>query len=142
MLKLTPTLDLTLQDHFNYILGRQWNGQEKAFPNANSLVELIDSSINSGERETAISYLTLDGGHGTVSSGWKIDCSIQPWNHGSNVFELIGGGEEVRVVGAGNDSFTWEVSIGDSVWQVYESTIRSASELEQLLTQWKRKSRL
>jgi len=120
-------------DHFNYILGRRWNGNEKTYPNANSLVELVDTCIDLGDRETAISHLTLDGGHGTISSGWKIDCAIQSWNHGKTVLVRIDGGN-VRVIGNGSDFFSWEVSIGKTSWCVYESSIRSASELERLLT--------
>ncbi|KAL9187852.1 hypothetical protein ACHAXT_006230 [Thalassiosira profunda] len=127
-------------DHFNYILGRQWSGKETKYPEANSAVELIDSAIENGDRETAISYLSLDGGHGTVSSGWKIDCSIHPWNHGLSVFERIGCGNigrgNVRVVGEGPDFFAWEVMIGDTAWEIYElsPTIDSAAALEELLT--------
>lgn len=128
-------------DHFNYILGRQWSGLEKAYPNANNLVDLVDSSIDNGDRETAISYLSLDGGHGTISSGWKIDCSIQSWNHGMSVLDRIGSGK-VQVVGNGTDFFLWEVSIGNTSWCIYESSIRSATELEQLLTKKNPISRL
>mmetsp|Transcript_26004 Transcript_26004/g.42247 ORF Transcript_26004/g.42247 Transcript_26004/m.42247 type:complete len:154 (+) Transcript_26004:2-463(+) len=120
-------------DHFNYILERQWTGVEKAYPDANNLVDLVDSSIGNGDRETAISYLSLDGGHGTISSGWKIDCSIQSWNHGRNVFDRVGGGK-VYVVGSGTDFFSWEVIIGDTSWDVHESSISSPAALEQLLT--------
>ncbi|KAL7543763.1 hypothetical protein ACHAXR_013061 [Thalassiosira sp. AJA248-18] len=118
-------------DHFNYILERQLSGLEKAYAKANNLVDLVDSAIDNGDRETAISYLSLDGGHGKISSGWKIDCSIQSWNHGMNVFERIGSGN-IRVVGNNADPF-WDVTIGDTSWEVYESSIRSATELEQLL---------
>lgn len=97
-------------------------------------MELVGLAIDKGDRETAISYLSLDGGHGTVSSGWKIDCSIHPWNHGKTVFDRIGCGE-VRVVGHGNDYFSWEVMIGDTVWEIYEAspTLGNAEELEKLL---------
>jgi len=120
-------------DHFNYILGRHWTGVELAYPDANNLVELVDSSIGNGDRETAISYLSLDGGHGTISSGWKIDCSTQSWNHGRNVFDRIRGGK-VHVLGSGTDFFSWEVIIGGTSWDVHESSISSPAALERLLT--------
>ena len=104
-------------------------------------MDLVDSSIDNGDRETAISYLSLDGGHGTISSGWKIDCSIQSWNHGMSVLDRIGSGK-VQVVGNGTDFFSWEVSIGNTSWCIYESSIRSATELEQLLTKKNPISRL
>jgi hypothetical protein len=109
---------------------------EKAYPDVTNIGDLVDSAIENGDRETAISLLSLDGGHGTKSSGWKIDCSIQPWNHGVRVFDRIGGDKvRVRVVGAGTDFFTWSVLIGDTRWEIYESSIASATELEMLLTE-------
>ena len=114
-------------------MGRQWTGREKAYPDATSLVELVDVSIDNGDRETAISYLSLDGGHGSISSGWKIDSSIQSWNHGMSVFERIGPGK-VDVAGNGTNFFSWEVTIGNTLWEIYESSIRDPSELEKLLT--------
>ena len=124
-------------DHFNYILGRNLNGREvRCPPNANNLVELVDAALENNDRETAISYLTLDGGHGTVSSGWKIDCAIQPWNHSINLFDRICGvnGERVRVqVEASNDDFAFgEVRIGNTDWEVYECSETSASALEKV----------
>jgi len=116
-------------------------GREKAYPNANNLVELVDSSIDNGDRETAVSYLSLDGGHGTVSSGWMIDCSIRPWNHGTSVFDRVGCGK-VGVAGIGADFFSWDVTIGDTSWEVYESSVKSAAELEQVLTAKNCKCRL
>ncbi|KAL3769553.1 hypothetical protein ACHAW5_006305 [Stephanodiscus triporus] len=122
-------------DHFNYVLGRQWSGHEKAYPNATNIGDLVDSAIQNDDRETAISFLSLDGGHGTISSGWKIDCSIQSWNHGVRVFDQIGGGEvQVKVVGRGDDFFTWSVFIGNTIWEIYECSIATATELELLLT--------
>lgn len=82
-----------------------------------------------------MSYLSLDGGHGTISSGWKIDCSIQSWNHGLRIFDLIGGDSGIRViVGSGGDSdfLSWDVTIGRSSWEIYESSL-DANELEKLL---------
>ena len=88
------------------------------------------------DRETAYSYLSLDGGHGTISSGWQIDCSIQSWNHGTNVFDRIGGAEsssgKVQVVAHGSDFFSWSVIIGKTSWEVYECSIDNPTELEQL----------
>lgn len=106
---------------------------------ANNLVELVESSIDDGDRETALSYLSLDGGHGTISSGWKIDCAIQSWNHGMRVFDRIGG--EVQVVGNG-DFFSWTLYFGNTAWDIYESSIQNPSELQQLLTRKNFNSRL
>jgi hypothetical protein len=52
------------------------------------------------------------------------------------VFDRIGGVEaQVRVVGRGADFFSWKVSIGTSHWEIYESSVVSAIELEVLLTE-------
>ena len=127
-------------NHFNYILGRQLFDYEMSYPNAKSLVELVDAAIENNDRDTAIIYLSrLDGGPGTISSNWEIDCSIQPCNHGKNVFEYIGGGGNGRVrVVVGNDSddydfFSWDVYIGNTLWEMYESSITSPSELEKVV---------
>mmetsp|Transcript_17436 Transcript_17436/g.37667 ORF Transcript_17436/g.37667 Transcript_17436/m.37667 type:complete len:434 (-) Transcript_17436:2550-3851(-) len=132
----TDGILVVVGDHFNYILGRQLSGHEKAYPDATNLVELVDSAIENGDRESAISYLSLDGGHGTISSGWTIDCSIQSWNHGMRVFDRIGGGK-VKVVDNGADFFSWDVIMGDTSWQIYECSIGSAAELEKVLTEKK-----
>ena len=124
-------------DHFNYIKSRQFTGNETSYPHANNLVELVDSAIECGDRSTAISYLTLDGGHGTISSGWRVDCSIRPWNHGRRLFECISSSPKlnarnsihVRVEGVG-----MEVKIGDTSWEVLECSI-AAFELEEQLLQ-------
>lgn len=83
-----------------------------------------------------MSYLSLDGGHGIISSGWKIDCSIQSWNHGLRVFDLIGGGSGIRAFvesGGNSDFLSWDVTIGHSSWDILESSIDNAIELEKLL---------
>ena len=105
----------------------------------------MKSAFQNYDRETVISYLSLDGGHGTISSGWQIDCSIQSWNHGRGIFDRIGGGgnnRDVTVVGSGTDYFQWSVSIGNTEWEIYESSITNAAELEMLLTQTSLRSML
>jgi len=126
---------VALGDHFNYILDRQFTGNERTYPTASSTVELVDEALNNGDRGTAIAFLSLRGGHGTISSGWKIDCSVQPWLIGSNVFHCIDENIDVIRVSGGdsNDSFGWSVFIGSSVWEVYECSLSSPEELETVL---------
>jgi len=51
------------------------------------------------------------------------------------VFDQIGGGEvQVKVVGRGDDFVTWSVFIGNTIWEIYECSIATATELELLLT--------
>ena len=124
-------------DHFNYMIARQVPAHVKDYDNANNLVELVDSAIVEGDRDTAIAYLSLDGGHGTVSSGWLVDCSIQPWNHGKRLVNCIQGCEdtEIKVIGYGSDFINWKVVFGKSAWDVYECSLQSASDLELSLKQ-------
>ncbi len=53
------------------------------------------------------------------------------------VFDRIGGDDGVGVVvGSGGDKgdfFSWDVTIGHSSWEVYESSVDNAIELEKLL---------
>ena len=123
-------------DHFNYIVGRQSLDLHTRFKDVSNTVELVDKSLQNGDRDTAISHLSLAGGHGTISSGWKIDCALQPWQHGKNVFDCLqcsSSNEEVKVNGSDNtDCMTWEVVIGNDSWDVYECSL-SRHELQQLL---------
>jgi hypothetical protein len=48
----------------------------------------------------------------------------------------------VTVVGSGTDYFQWSVSIGNTEWEIYESSITNAVELEMLLTQMSLRSML
>eukprot|EP00986_Skeletonema_menzelii_P006566 scaffold2497_cov117-Skeletonema_menzelii.AAC.1 len=124
-------------DHFNYIVGRESLDLHTRYRDASNTVELVDLALQNGDRDTAISHLSLAGGHGTISSGWKIDCALQPWHHGKSVFDCLlcnsSCNEEVRVIG--NDSagcMAWEVVLGNDSWDVYECSL-SRDELQQLL---------
>ena len=125
-------------DHFNYIVGRQLLEAQTRYPDANNTVELVDLSLQNGDRETAISYLSLAGGHGTISSGWKVDCALQPWQHGKSVFDCLQcNNEDVKVISNGDPCTSWEVVVGDdSVWNLYECSL-SRDDLQQLLLSWK-----
>lgn len=96
----------------------------------------MDAAVRAGDRDTAVSYLTLDGGHGTISSGWRLDCAVRPWQRGVDVRARLGGrGARARVLGDGDgaDFFAWEVEIGATSWEVYECSVGSAAALERLL---------
>lgn len=128
-------------DHFNYMIGRDLAGCERRYPNASNLVELVDSAIANRDRSTAISHLSLHGGHGTISSGWIVDCAIQPWKHGKRLIDCLETDADltsVKVTGSSSDFRTWEVVLGCSVWDVYESSLSTAQELESLLRKTER----
>ena len=127
---------VAIGDHFNYMIGRNLQDELHTYPNANNSVELVDFAIVNGDRDTAISYLLLDGGHGTISSGWIVDCAIQPWKHGTSLISCIKNDRnlvEIKVRDNGLDYRTWDVILGDSIWDVYETSIHSATELKSLL---------
>lgn len=76
---------IVIGDHFNYILDRD---PVQGPASKGSLVEQVDHLVDSGAIETAQKYLSIRGGHGTVSSGWMIDTAIEPWKEGSLPFEI------------------------------------------------------
>eukprot|EP00594_Rhizosolenia_setigera_P006591 CAMPEP_0178951972 /NCGR_PEP_ID=MMETSP0789-20121207/7533_1 /TAXON_ID=3005 /ORGANISM="Rhizosolenia setigera, Strain CCMP 1694" /LENGTH=262 /DNA_ID=CAMNT_0020632925 /DNA_START=384 /DNA_END=1169 /DNA_ORIENTATION=- len=86
-------------DHFNYIFDRSLKEEQKhnipsKYKGATSLVSLVDQAVSQNDRETAISFLSLDAGHGRIVSSsssstkskWVIDHSLQPWKHGTTLF--------------------------------------------------------
>jgi hypothetical protein len=77
-------------DHFNYILGRHLTGNETEY-NQSSTVNLVDEAIKNGDRQTAEAYLSIDGGHGIVSNGCKIDCALQHWKEGTPLADVCFG---------------------------------------------------
>ena len=133
----TDGIIVAVGDHFNYMIGRDLSsGDTKRYSNTNNLVELVDAAIANGDRNTAISYLSLKGGHGTISSGWVVDCSIQSWVHGKRLIDCVQDNQvsmEIKVTGNGSDFRTWNVALGNSSWQIYECSLSSAAELEFLL---------
>ena len=127
---------VAVNDHFNYMLGRDLSQNHlNNYPSANNLVELVDAAIANGDRGTAISYLSLEAGHGKISSGWVVDCSIQPWKHGMTLANCISDNKQtkIKVTGTGSEFHDWRVFFGGSTWLVYECSLSSASELESLL---------
>jgi hypothetical protein len=71
-------------DHFNYILARELGGNEKDY-GQDSLVGLVDAAVAANDLDTAKAFLSIEAGHGTISSGWKLDCTIPLWNEGSTL---------------------------------------------------------
>ena len=50
-------------------------------------MDLVDASIENGNRNMAESYLSMDAGHGMIhprTGEWLIDCAIQSNRHGTN----------------------------------------------------------
>ena len=119
-------------DHFNYIFSRKVQGDEETYGKS-TLVDLIDAAVQSGDRKSAEAYLSIDAGHGTISSGWKIDCALQYWKEGMCLFSNEDSGMKID---GGSDmdscSFTWN----GGAWDVYESSHQNLDEL-QFLFNWR-----
>jgi hypothetical protein len=117
-------------DHFNYILARQLTGKEKDYGQA-SLVGLVDAAVEANDLETAKAYLSIEAGHGTVSSDWKLDCAIPMWKEGT---QLPWDRSSLQVVGdslSGDDSkLLW----GGESWDVMDCSFESAEELISFLS--------
>ncbi|KAL7549007.1 hypothetical protein ACHAWF_012273 [Thalassiosira exigua] len=147
-------------DHFNYAVGRRFKSDDEGrsirgrYPRCKSLVELVDAAVESGDRDAAMSYLTTDGGHGTISSEWRVDLSLRPWNRGRTLFEILlpsgvasGDGHSGQAFpasvrasqrmpnggGKRDDPYVWTVVLGeDDAWEVLECSV-GPLELERRL---------
>lgn len=119
-------------DHFNYVLARDMTGEEKKYPNESSTVDLVDAAVASGDLVTARSYLSIQGGHGTVSSGWILDCSIAPWDEGMVLWKLNGGN---GVAVEGDTIETCGITWNGEKWSIYDCSFKDVSELRNYLQQ-------
>lgn len=123
---LFSILPVYLQDHFNYLLGRSLTGKEPTHGES-SLVGLVDKALVANDRATAEAFLTIDGGHGRVSTGWMIDTAVQPWREGTSLWK--DDPPEVKGTCVDDCSVVWN----GSEWDVYECTVGSVAELEKWL---------
>ena len=116
-------------DHFNYVMGRKFSSNECSYNEATSLVDLVDEAVANGDLATARSYLSIEGGHGTVTNGWKLDCAIPPWNEGKDI-AYIGDGH-LEVIGTDLDSCSvvWK---GHN-WDLYDCSFENIDDLKQFL---------
>jgi hypothetical protein len=130
-------------DHFNYIHSRTFEGNETTtayYDGVTSLVDLVDASVARGDLITARSFLSIQAGHGTVSSGWTVDCAIPPWNQGRSLTEtgIMSGRpvlvieEEVEVEG-NNDLASCSILWNGEHWDIYDCSFDSIQDLQRLL---------
>jgi hypothetical protein len=117
-------------DHFSYIISRNFSGQETEYPDAGSLVNLVDAAVAANDLITARSYLSIRAGHGTVSSGWKLDCAIPPWNEGETITSLMDGPMIVEGVDIESCSILWN----GETWDVYDCSFESIEDLKAFLS--------
>ncbi len=119
-------------DHFNYIFSRVLDGEEKTY-NEGNLVGLVDSALASGDRKTAEAYLSIDAGHGKISSGWMIENALQYWKEGTCLFS----NEKDRFEVSGSDMSSCSLSWNGSCWDIYESSVQTVDDLRLLLS-WRK----
>lgn len=113
-----------MKDHFNYLFDREIDGNEPKYGKS-SLIDVVDASIANGDRSTAEKFLSVDAGHGRISAGWEIDCSIRPWKEKSNLWAS----NELQV-----DEEMQYVNWNNQKWEIYECSLSTADELAQALS--------
>jgi hypothetical protein len=112
-------------DHFSYCLGRRDESSlfQKHF-NSSSLVEAVDAAVAQNDLELARRWLSIEAGHGRISTGWKIDAAINYWVQGQSLWNS----QQIRVDKVSNTVF-WK----GEPWEIFESNLNSLAELEALL---------
>jgi hypothetical protein len=116
-------------DHFNYLMSRKLSGKECSYNKATSLVDLVDDAIKSGDLETARSYLSIEGGHGLVSNGWKLDCAIPHWNEGKDIASI--GGSALEIVGT--DLLSCTIVWKGRTWELYDCSFDNIDDLKKFV---------
>ena len=127
-------------DHFNYIFARDpiitsSDMQTKAeYNDKSNLVEVVDAAAQANDRDTMLSYLSIDAGHGTISSGWIIDHALQYWKEGTSLFEH----ENMEIVSNTDDDtrtdfMSCHLAWRDCEWDTYESSNNCIEDIELVL---------
>jgi hypothetical protein len=114
-------------NYFNYCRDRR-ERRNTDYPDESSLVGLVDAAIDKNDPETARAWLCMEGSHGTISSGWKIDCAIEFWKEGTCLWE----DEQPSIQGMNLDDskLIWK----GETWELVESScISSIDELRGLI---------
>jgi hypothetical protein len=111
-------------DHFNYVLNRELTGDEKDYGDK-GLIGVVDAAVEANDLDTARSWLSIEAGHGTISSGWRLDCAIPPWREGVNFLSNRG---SVQV--QGDASILW----GSESWDVFDNSFETLEQLASFLT--------
>lgn len=126
-------LVIIVGDHFNYcfagsellVVDVESSSKYDANP---TLVSRVDAALGHDDLITARSLLhRITGGHGRISSGWKIDHAIEFWREGTALLEK----GDVRV--DGEDLANCKITWGKEKWEVFESNLETVQELTDLL---------
>lgn len=119
---------VAIGDHFNYVLTRTLNGNVKDYPEAESLVEIVDAAVSAGDLETARSYLSTQGGHGRISNGrWRIDIAISPWEEGKQLWNY---NKEVDIQLVGDSIDSCHILWKGERWDLYDCSFHSVQDLK------------
>jgi len=126
-------------DHFNYLLDRIVTPNEAAAARrlGSSLVQVVDAALDANERQVAEAYLSMQAGHGCISSGWRIDASLQPWHEGATLFEILGNSVHAQSVPT-QAGASWpdgcQVQWNGKCFDVFSSSFASVAEIEAFLS--------
>ena len=112
-------------DHFNYCLDREnvVAGKDQS----DSLVSLVDQALERNDLETARRWLSVQGGHGRIAKGWKIDKAIEFWKEGSPLWS------KSEIVVEGDSIQDCRVKWNGETWNVFECSLLSVEGLQNLL---------
>jgi hypothetical protein len=124
---------LAVGDHFNYIIARDLSSQSTTIQKPSgyaSLLALVDDALDQGNLITARAYLSTQGGHGRISStGWTIDCAIEPWREGESLWGALG--DELSV--HGDQVQNCDICWNGEMWQVFDTTFQTVQEIKTLI---------
>ena len=124
---------MVVGDHFNYCLNNNRPVESSiadaasAYADKGTLVDLVDAAVERKDLDTARAWLSLQGGHGRISAGWKLDHCIEFWREGSALWKR----GDVQVHGDTIEQAT--VLWNKEEWDVFECSLTSVSDLRQLL---------
>lgn len=129
---------LIIGDHFNYVFARDLSSlseeKQKKYSSYGSTVGLVDAALDQDDLDVARAYLSIQGGHGTISSGWVVDCANEPWMEGKPFWDAQ---DPISVEGEKlNDC---KVVRKNEEWDVFDTTLTSVAELKEVLGNKKRK---
>jgi len=126
-------------DHFNYCRGKSTFKNETA--PFSSLAEIVDDCVARGDLTTARKWLgRLQGGHGRVQAGWKIDAAVEFWKQGTPLWvredvkfaaNTDSGGDDKDSLWFESCTLKWKTE----TWHVFDCNLASAAQLEQFLEQ-------
>lgn len=137
---------LVVGDHFSFARGRPASAaahlKKLGSAPGGSTVEAVDKALAKGDRATAEAILTVEGGHGCITSSgaWMVDTATHPWQEGQPLAELLGGAsphvrpQGNRGAGRGPGFLSWTVVLGGAIWDVLECSDESPEALQAFLS--------